>query len=190
MSIDINCVEVDKARKELDAFKQRHHQQNHELVQFNIAYALKIQTLSKELRDLRHENISLRISLIHLKQNTPTPTPTPTETTTTKDSLKRELIRPSNCQCQCQCKQKKHDTQNIDTQVPICDSPTQEDQHQKVDEPTEFFADSPGTLDICTQEIGRSKRSTLRKCYTMPSVKSKLRKGDPFTFGNKLQTNK
>lgn len=30
----------------------------------------------------------------------------------------------------------------------------------------------------------RETRTKPRKCYTLPSVKRKLRKGDPFTFGN------
>ncbi|KAI9013931.1 hypothetical protein CLU79DRAFT_380134 [Phycomyces nitens] len=144
--------------KELNTFKQRHLQQNHELVQSNISYALKIQNLTKELRDLRHENISLRKSLIHYRS-------TMAET------------RLNDNPCQCQANQQNNNEKN-DTQTPL-DIPVQEqeDKYSVLD-------DKPETIEICTPEIGRSKRSRLRKCYTMPSVKSKLRKGDPFTFGN------
>ncbi|KAI8377429.1 uncharacterized protein BYT42DRAFT_570317 [Radiomyces spectabilis] len=184
----------------MEAFKQTHLRQNRELVRANAIYTQHIQRLEKEVISLRNENLQLRQELLSLTHRaapvqplipdsppspslspspssptspSPSPSPSPSQSVPSNSSSSHLLLTSVTTP------QVVIEALDISTDYPSKSALKVDRASEKMD--IEF---NPVTEQESLPMISSRRRQKHRICYTLPSVKQKLRKGDKFTFGN------
>ncbi|KAI7872504.1 hypothetical protein BDF14DRAFT_1754086 [Spinellus fusiger] len=192
-------------------FMEIHNKQNHEIIRSNIEKSNKIKLLGTELLELQRKNYRLRNENNYLKMIDSQPKkvmegcyeehltpPDPKEAIKTAETAEevKSVIEPL-------CKEKKTKTLPKDTQkgkektmefVDLIRREKREIDKTKESMTTAFVCKSKRPRESYKADAKekqaeskhRNQRVKLQKCYVLPSIKAKLRRGDYFTFGDNI----